>query len=142
MYRFLIVLALVGCAEASVRPENRIDDDFSPYVAEFRQYYSGAWPRGMIIEYGNPIKGEYADCTGIGGLDIQKTIIVKRAEWDLLKREQRFGLIAHELGHCVLGYGPDHTKNQMSYMFLAMRTEEFYRENKQALIDDLFSIQN
>ena len=139
MKRFLIVLALVGCAERPVIYENRIHADFRPLVAEFRLYYQGEWPKGMVIEYGEPTHGKYADCVGIGSMEIQKTITVKNDEWDVLKKEQRFGLISHEFGHCVLGIGSDHTSNQMSYMFPAMRTELFYTENKEALIAELLS---
>lgn len=136
MRYLVIVLLLCGCSESIDPAPAEIIDDFKPFVAEFRQYYIGPWPPYLSIKYGEPIT-PYAECDTNESFMGKKTILIRFSMWMGMEHEQKTATMFHELAHCVLNR-IDHSTDQMSYMFPDLRTEQFYKDNKQTLINELF----
>jgi len=74
MIYFIISLILSGCAGSLITYTNNIGAEFQPYLANFRSYYDGPWPRGLVIKFSTETVGPWADCTPIGSQYLQKTI--------------------------------------------------------------------
>lgn len=136
MKYLIIVLLLCGCSESIENPPGVITDDFKPFVAEFRQYYIGPWPPSLNIRYGEPIT-QYSHCDTNESFTGQKTILIRFSVWVGMEHEQKTATLFHELAHCVLNR-IDHSTDQLSYMFPDLRTEQFYIDNKHALVSELF----
>lgn len=132
----VIILLLCGCSESIQNPPGVITDDFKPFVAEFRQYYIGPWPPNLSIRYGEPIT-RYSHCDTNESFYSEKIILIRFSMWMGMEHEQKVATMFHELAHCVLNRD-EHSTNQLSYMFPDLRTEKFYNDNKQILIEELF----
>lgn len=132
---FVLAFTLCGCQGDSVVFEPKIDAEFAPYIDDFRRYYVGIWPPNLSIIYVRDISAA-ADCLGGSDIYSKKVIRIKQTAWLVMQNEQKRASIFHELGHCVLNRR--HKTDGLSYMFPNIRTEQFYLENKDALINELF----
>lgn len=139
MKYLFFVLLLSGCTTAAEVSIFGIGDDFKPQVAEFRQHYKGDMPPYLSVQYGDPT-GPYAECITSKNWYAPKTVIIRQTAWLGMEPEQKLATVFHELGHCILGLyvGVDHPTNQLSYMYIDLRSEQFYLDNKEVLIKELF----
>lgn len=63
-------------------------------------------------------------------------ITLDNQDWLKLTDTQREALLFHELGHCVLSLG--HIEGRPHIMNSVLISEDYYRENRGQLINDLF----
>lgn len=131
----LILCLLCGCSESIEPIPAEISADFRPYVDEFRHYYIGEMPPYLYIVYGQPAAA-YAECASNDSFYTEKTIMIRQSMWLGMEHEQKIGTMFHELGHCVLGL--EHSSDPLSYMYPGLRTEQFYIDNKEILIEEMF----
>ena len=129
--RKLILFLIIGIFGCSRSPVNRIGGEFNQYVYEFASLSRIQIP--PIIIMFDEIGTDGGQCQTQGQ---QKTIVISRTSWDNSCPDRKRGLIFHELGHCVMGR--PHTQNQMSYMYPALQSCEFYMGNKQVLDFEMF----
>lgn len=136
LYFWIFILLIVisqysACSQdttfTAIAPEANI------YVLDFAKSYGHYISSLQVIFVDTPLD-ESADCRIED--NGQKVIRISKKDWNGYCVEQRRGLIFHELGHCVLGRS--HTDIELSFMYPAMRSCEFYMNNMQTLDQEMF----
>lgn len=132
-YLILATLLLVGCGGVK---QKRIPppDEFAAYVVEFEQLL-GSEIYNVYFAF-DELDPEIAQCNYTS---VTSTITVDETRWADLCELQRRALIFHELGHCVLLREHTNDGDPISYMNPALRTCEYFEQNKTALDDEMFN---
>lgn len=127
-----IAVLMTGCGLLPANPE--VDPEFRILYA----YFKGDAIRhnreldygNLVIKFGNLPSNIMGTCGG------PKTVTINPAIWARISGWDRFLLIYHELGHCLLGQ--DHRQN--SIMSPGLSDTQFAFQ-KQSYIDELFNFQ-
>lgn len=81
----------------------------------------------------------YCGRSAMGGMIIK----IHKKSWDGFDESQREELIFHELGHCLAGRdhcGKQHTNGPISIMYPEVLPGDYYKKNREELVDELFNI--
>ena len=120
---FWIALSLFSCAEKEKK--FRMTPVFRPYDTEFihlanqngKLWHVDDLVMTFITKFENETEAGQCQSFDNGETPI---IVISRTTWNELKECQRFNLVFHELGHCLLNRG--HT-NDLSFMRPSLLSE-------------------
>lgn len=122
---------------------DRVDPQFAPYVAEFNK--ACGVPVGITIPMGFAKLGNAAgECIEwrVGTRDYEEIAIDPRS-WEQMNEAQRWMLVAHELGHCLLNRNHDDSYIRPGYPTSVMissvpiNADSLLRAHKQYYINEL-----
>ena len=129
----LIALMSLGCSQEQVFTS--IDDDLRPYVQEFYSHLPHPEIVSITVKFGVIDDGGQCIKTNTSQ---HVTVIVNQDQWPAWCDEQKRAVVFHELAHCVLGR--EHTEQAaISYLAPQIKSCAFYTENKDALIEEMFT---
>lgn len=111
------------------QPTAYIEDEFSPYVAEFEEAW-GSQLTSVSIQFtqqlgrglDTPDGGETARVASCQKDLVPSLIVVSKDRWSKLSETNKKLVIWHELGHCILGRSHDPS--------MVTKEDNYYRELK------------